>query len=210
MMLPTGGKGFVTVAEPDKEGVLAPARMLHELGFRITATGAPPHFLTRPDIPADPVLKITEGRPHIADLIKNGEIALVINTPLGAQSKADSYYIRRTALVSNIPYGTQLSAPGIRTPRDALFFFPKGYEDRRRIVSLRSATPGRIVPVKGQILAVRGGGRGWGGRRFLEVVISDGTGRLSAKWFHFRPSLADRVPVGGTVALGGMVGLLQL
>src|SRR4030067_3755752 len=110
MMLPTGGKGFVTVAEPDKEGVLAPARMLHELGFRITATGGTADFLTRHDIPADPVLKITEGRPHIADLIKNGEIALVINTPLGAQSKADSYYIRRTALVYNIPYVTTLAA----------------------------------------------------------------------------------------------------
>ena len=103
----------------------------------------------------------------------------------------------------------KLAARGIRTPRDALFFFPKGYEDRRRIVSLRSATPGRIVPVKGQILAVRGGGRGWGGRRFLEVVISDGTGRLSAKWFHFRPSLADRFRVGETVALCGMVRLFQ-
>jgi len=66
-----------------------------------------------------------------------------------------------------------------------------------------------IVPVKGQILAVRGGGRGWGGRRFLEVVISDGTGRLSAKWFHFRPSLAERFRVGETVALCGTVRLFQ-
>jgi carbamoyl-phosphate synthase large subunit len=110
MMLPKSGKVFVSVRDADKEGMLAPARMLNELGFRITATGGTADFLNRHDIPAEPVLKITEGRPHVADLIKNGEIALVINTPLGAQSKADSYYIRRTALVYNIPYVTTLAA----------------------------------------------------------------------------------------------------
>jgi ATP-dependent DNA helicase RecG len=103
----------------------------------------------------------------------------------------------------------RLAARGIRTPQDALFFFPKGYEDRRKIVPLRSLAPGMTVPVKGQILGVRGGGRGWGGRRFLEVVLSDGTGRLSAKWFHFHPSLADRFRVGETVALCGTVRLFQ-
>jgi ATP-dependent DNA helicase RecG len=103
----------------------------------------------------------------------------------------------------------RLAARGIRTPQDALFFFPKGYEDRRRIVPLRSLTPGMTVPVKGQILGVRGGGQGWGGRRFLEVVLSDGTGRLSAKWFYFHPSLADRFRVGETVALCGTVRLFQ-
>jgi len=90
--------------------MLGPARMLHECGFRIAATRGTADFLSRNDIPAEPILKINEGRPHVADLIKNGEIALVINTPLGAQSKADSYYIRRTALVYNIPYVTTLAA----------------------------------------------------------------------------------------------------
>jgi carbamoyl-phosphate synthase large subunit len=90
---------FVSVRDADKSGVLGPARMLHECGFRIAATGGTADFLTRHDIPAEPILKINEGRPHVADLIKNGEIDLVINTPLGAQSKADSYYIRRTALI---------------------------------------------------------------------------------------------------------------
>ena len=54
--------------------------------------------------------KVNEGRPHVADLIRSGEIALVINTPLGAQSKADSYYIRRASLVYNVPYFTTLAA----------------------------------------------------------------------------------------------------
>jgi len=103
----------------------------------------------------------------------------------------------------------KLAARGIRTPHDALFFFPKGYEDRRRIVPLRSVEPGMTVPVKGQVLGVRGGGRGWGGRRLFEVVLSDGTGRLSAKWFHYRPSLAERFRVGETAVLCGPVRLFQ-
>ncbi len=103
----------------------------------------------------------------------------------------------------------KLAARGIRTPHDALFFFPKGYEDRRRIVPLGSVRPGMTVPVQGKILAVKGGGRGWGGRRPFEVLLSDGTGRLSAKWFHFRPSLAERFRVGETVALCGTARTFQ-
>ncbi|OGP76397.1 MAG: carbamoyl phosphate synthase large subunit [Deltaproteobacteria bacterium RBG_16_64_85] len=110
MMLPRAGKAFISVRDEDKNGVLPAARMLHEAGFNIVATGGTAEFLTRNAIPAETVLKINEGRPHVADLIKNGEIALVINTPLGAQSKADSFYIRRTALVYNIPYFTTLAA----------------------------------------------------------------------------------------------------
>ncbi len=110
MMLPREGKAFISVRDEDKDGVLPAARMLHEAGFRIVATGGTAAYLSRNSIPAGTVLKIQEGRPHVADLIKNGEIALVINTPLGAQSKADSFYIRRTALVYNIPYFTTLAA----------------------------------------------------------------------------------------------------
>ncbi|HSL91728.1 MAG TPA: carbamoyl-phosphate synthase large subunit, partial [Candidatus Limnocylindrales bacterium] len=110
MMLPRGGKAFISVRNEDKEGVLPAARMLQEAGFRIVATGGTAEYLSRNAIPAETVLKINEGRPHVADLIKNGEIAMVINTPLGAQSKADSFYIRRTALVYNIPYFTTLAA----------------------------------------------------------------------------------------------------
>ncbi|MGE5663324.1 MAG: carbamoyl-phosphate synthase large subunit, partial [Deltaproteobacteria bacterium] len=109
-LLPRAGKVFISVRDEDKEGVLSAARMLHECGFVFTATQGTAEFLGRHGIPADAVLKVNEGRPHAADLIKNGEIALVINTPLGARSKADSYYIRRTALVYNIPYFTTLSA----------------------------------------------------------------------------------------------------
>ena len=110
MMLPRSGKVFVSVRDEDKAGVLPAARLLHDAGFRIVATRGTAKFLSGSGIPTETVLKINEGRPHVADQIKNGEIAIVINTPLGAQSKADSFYIRRTALVYNIPYFTTLSA----------------------------------------------------------------------------------------------------
>jgi carbamoyl-phosphate synthase large subunit len=109
-MLPREGKIFISVRDEDKQGILAAAGILHECGFRIVATAGTAAYLDASGIPAEPVRKITEGRPHVADLIKNGEIAAVINTPLGAQSKADSYYIRRTALVYSVPYFTTLAA----------------------------------------------------------------------------------------------------
>ncbi len=110
MILPLAGTVFVSVRDEDKEGVLPAARMLHDSGFRIAATSGTAGFLAANGVPAEIVLKVNEGRPHIADRIKNGEIVLVVNTPLGAQSKADSYYIRRAALVYNIPYFTTLAA----------------------------------------------------------------------------------------------------
>jgi carbamoyl-phosphate synthase large subunit len=109
-LLPRTGTAFVSIRDEDKEGILSAVRDLFACGFRIIGTRGTVDFLTRNGIPAEEILKINEGRPHAADLIKNGEIDLVINTPLGAQSKADSYYIRRTALVYNIPYFTTLAA----------------------------------------------------------------------------------------------------
>ena len=99
--------------------------------------------------------------------------------------------------------GEKLAARGIRTPHDALYFFPKAYEDRRKVVPIRELEAGRSVPVRGKILSVQGGGTGFRRTRLLEVVIADGTGRLSAKWFRFHPSLADRFRVGESVTLCG-------
>jgi len=110
MILPRSGKVFVSVRDEDKEGVLAASEELRRAGFSFVATRGTAAFLTAHGLPCDTVRKVNEGRPHVADLIRNGEIALVINTPLGAQSKADSYYIRRASLVYNIPYFTTLAA----------------------------------------------------------------------------------------------------
>jgi ATP-dependent DNA helicase RecG len=103
----------------------------------------------------------------------------------------------------------RLAARGISTPRDALFFFPKGYEDRRHILPLRALKPGMTVPVKGTVVGVHGGHRGFGGPKVFEVVLSDGTGRLSAKWFHYHPSLKERFRVGETVLFCGTVRFFQ-
>ncbi|MCP2500917.1 MAG: carbamoyl-phosphate synthase large subunit [Deltaproteobacteria bacterium] len=110
MILPRSGKVFLSVRDEDKEGVLPAAEGLKRCGFSLVATHGTAAFLTANGLPCDTVRKVNEGRPHVADLIRNGEIALVINTPLGAQSKADSYYIRRASLVYNIPYFTTLAA----------------------------------------------------------------------------------------------------
>ena len=103
----------------------------------------------------------------------------------------------------------KLASRGIHTPQDALFLFPKGYEDRRQVLPLRALKPGMTVPVKGTVIRVRGGQRRFGGSRFLEVTISDGTGHLAAKWFHFHPSLKDRFREGETVIFCGTVRFFQ-
>jgi carbamoyl-phosphate synthase large subunit len=110
MILPRSGKVFLSVRDEDKEGVLPAAEGLKRCGFSLVATHGTAAFLTANGLPCETVRKVNEGRPHVADLIRNGEIALVINTPIGAQSKADSYYIRRASLVYNIPYFTTLAA----------------------------------------------------------------------------------------------------
>ena len=79
------------------------------MGFRILATrGTRRHFLAH-GIPCEQVNKVLEGRPHIVDLMKNGEVQLVFNTTEGAKSIADSRDIRRTALMNRIPYYTTLA-----------------------------------------------------------------------------------------------------
>ena len=106
-------------------------------------------------------------------------------------------------------FAERLASRGIRTPQDALFFFPKGYEDRRQLLPLRALKPGMTVPVKGTVVGVHGGHRKFGGAKVFEVVLSDGTGRLSAKWFHYHPSLKERFKVGETVIFCGTVRFFQ-
>jgi carbamoyl-phosphate synthase large subunit len=110
MILPRSGKVFLSVRDEDKEGVFAAAEGLKRCGFSLVATNGTAAFLTARGLPCDTVWKVNEGRPHVADLIRSGEIALVINTSFGAQSKADSYYLRRASLVYNVPYFTTLAA----------------------------------------------------------------------------------------------------
>ena len=105
-VLPMAGAVFVSVRNEDKDELLGAMRDLSEMGFKILATrGTKRHFEAH-GIACEVVSKVQEGRPHIVDLMKNGDVQLVFNTTEGAQSLSDSKDIRRTALLSRIPYFT--------------------------------------------------------------------------------------------------------
>jgi carbamoyl-phosphate synthase large subunit len=108
--LPLAGSVLMTVADKDKQAALGVARRFRELGFSIIATGGTREYLQHNGIEAAPVNKMHEPRPHIADCIKNGDIQLVINTPLGKSSKEDDSFIRKAAIGCRIPYVTTIAA----------------------------------------------------------------------------------------------------
>jgi carbamoyl-phosphate synthase large subunit len=107
--LPDKGTVFVSLKEADKDGILGAMRDIVELGFRILATRGTKRHLEQHGIPCELVNKVLEGRPHIVDAMKNGDVHLVFNTTEGAKALADSKDIRRTALLNRIPYCTTLA-----------------------------------------------------------------------------------------------------
>jgi carbamoyl-phosphate synthase large subunit len=104
--LPTAGCVFVSVRDADKPWIVEPVRLMLEAGFRVLATGGTEKFLAEQGLKVEFVKKVLEGRPHIVDAMKNGEVQLVFNTTEGKQSLIDSFEIRRTALMGKIPYFT--------------------------------------------------------------------------------------------------------
>jgi carbamoyl-phosphate synthase large subunit len=108
-LLPYSGNAFLSVRNRDKVPILKAAKKLVRLGFHIIATRGTAQFLQGHGIQAEVVNKVTEGRPHIVDRIKNREIDMVINTPTGTDAKLDSFPIRRTALTYSIPYFTTVA-----------------------------------------------------------------------------------------------------
>lgn len=109
-ILPTSGNVLITIADRDKDKIIETAQNFINMGFSITATGGTASFLAQNGIEAASIKKVHQGRPNIVDAIKNGEIALVINTPAGKQSEYDDSYIRKNAIKYNIPYITTTSA----------------------------------------------------------------------------------------------------
>lgn len=107
--LPTGGTVFISVRDGDKPGVFPVAREFNRLGFRLIATGGTAGFLREQGLEVGTVFKLREGRPHVVDRIKNGDIQLVVNTSLGKKTSSDSYEIRRTTLLYNIPHATTIA-----------------------------------------------------------------------------------------------------
>ena len=108
--LPSGGVAFISVKDEDKSTkMLDIARRFSTIGFDIIATAGTSEFLNKNGIISQMVNKVKQGRPHVVDHLKNGEVQLVINTTFGKKEIAQSYLIRRTALVNNVPYFTTLS-----------------------------------------------------------------------------------------------------
>jgi len=108
--LPLSGTVLMSVAEPDRPSLLDAARRFVALGFTIKATAGTQKYLRERGIAAEPILKLHEGSPNIADAIENKEIQLVINTPSGKLSAIDDSYIRKTAIRCKVPYITTTAA----------------------------------------------------------------------------------------------------
>ncbi len=107
--LPTRGTVFVSVKDADKDRMVVPVRQLEAMGFKIIATRGTKRHLEANGVTCEVINKVLEGRPHIVDAIKNGDVDLVFNTTEGAKALADSKDIRRTALLHHIPYYTTLA-----------------------------------------------------------------------------------------------------
>ncbi len=108
-VLPTSGSAFISVRDQDKAGAVDVAKRLAGLGFKLVATGGTAKYLADQGVEVQKVNKVNEGRPHIVDMLKNGDIDYIINTTSGTQAIADSSVIRRTALQGKVCYTTTLT-----------------------------------------------------------------------------------------------------
>ncbi|HEX5664561.1 MAG TPA: carbamoyl-phosphate synthase large subunit, partial [Xanthomonadaceae bacterium] len=106
---PAAGKAFVSVRDPDKARVLPVAQELLRRGYRLIATRGTAQWLRDQGFECETINKVIEGRPHIVDLIKNGEIAYIVNTTEGKQAISDSFSIRREALQQRVTYSTTIA-----------------------------------------------------------------------------------------------------
>jgi carbamoyl-phosphate synthase large subunit len=108
--LPLEGAIFVTVSDDDKPSVMPIVGRFHEMGFTLYATEGTAQYLKGRGIPARAVRKVHEGRPNGIDLMVNGDVQLLINTPLGKHAQHDDYLLRRTAIAQRVSYTTTMSA----------------------------------------------------------------------------------------------------
>ena len=111
MRMPQAGTVFISVKDADKPRILPAVKKLVEMGFGVVATGGTQRYFEEKGLPSTKINKVLEGRPHVVDAIKNGEIQLVLNTTETQSSLSDSKPIRQTALLQKVPYYTTL--PGI-------------------------------------------------------------------------------------------------
>lgn len=113
--LPLSGSVFISVNDTDKPKTLPVARHLHRLGFTLTATAGTAAFFERNGLPVQALKKKHEGSPNVEELIKQGEISLIINTPIGEEAMLDDSYIRKAALESQVPLVTTIGGAAALT-----------------------------------------------------------------------------------------------
>jgi carbamoyl-phosphate synthase large subunit len=134
--MPTSGTVFISVRNSDKPKVLDVAKSLSALGFAICATRGTAAYLVEHGVTVTPVNKVTEGRPHIVDMIKNGEIVLIVNTVEDRRSAVqDSYSIRRSALQARVTYyttiaGARAACTGMQNMRELTAYSVQGLHAR--------------------------------------------------------------------------------
>lgn len=124
--LPLEGTVLISVSDRDKPEVAEVARGLHELGFRLMATGRTQELIADAGIPVKKIAKINEGRPNILDEMTNQKISMVVNTPVGKKGAVDDSYIRKAAIKYKIPYVTTMAeakatVEGIRAAKAGKF-----------------------------------------------------------------------------------------
>jgi carbamoyl-phosphate synthase large subunit len=107
--LPAGGTVFISVTDGDKSSATQLAASMHDLGFRVLATGGTAQAIRRMGVPVERIKKLSEGSPNVVERIDAGEVDLVINTPTGSGARADGYEIRRAAIGRGIPCITTMS-----------------------------------------------------------------------------------------------------
>ena len=122
--LPEKGRVFISVRNNDKRSIIFIAKRLADLGFTLLTTTGTSKVLTSNGLEVKNVFKIGEGRPNIADMIKNGEIDLIINTPSGRKSHSDQLSLRSLAVMYNVPYITTIS--GASAAVNGIEFLQKG------------------------------------------------------------------------------------
>lgn len=133
-VLPMEGNVLLSVCDRDKGDLLEVARGFNDLGFKIFATGGTFDMINEDGIPVTKVKKIYEGRPNISDMITNGELDLIINTPAGKTSVYDDSYIRKESIRHKVPYITTMaaakaSADGIKAVKNNTHIGVKALQD---------------------------------------------------------------------------------
>jgi carbamoyl-phosphate synthase large subunit len=110
VVLPRGGTALLSVRDEDKNGAVELARILVDRGFQLVATSGTAQVVQKAGVPCRSVFKVREGRPHIVDMIKNGEISLIVNTTDNRQAIRESHSIRREAVHRKVTYYTTIAA----------------------------------------------------------------------------------------------------